>query len=202
MDEKFLEFWGNLLINTAKQKRQQEDVSNLMQRSLETFSQFSHQGVRGFEEIWGMFRKFYGLEHISERSTEYQTMVKKAAEDFQTSFDDYLSMMGMVSKKDHLTLVEKYEKLKAKCEDQEETVRHLRMLLDDVKERKEDTAGNLQGIMKDQAELFQKIITGFGHAISGHNTPDSDDQAKKYKEISKGEVKKNDRSEPDVETDG
>jgi hypothetical protein len=48
MDKYFLEFWGNFLINTAKGQKQMEDMSKWMQ-----------QGFEGFDELTGMFRKFW-----------------------------------------------------------------------------------------------------------------------------------------------
>ena len=195
MDEKFLEFWGNLLINAARSKRQTDDVSDWMQKGFEQFREMTtFQGTRGFGDICTMFRKFYGLDQLPERSSEYQTMAKKASEDFQKSFLDYQSMMGMVSKKEHLTLVEKYEALKEKCADQEETIRHLQMLLKNVKGQEQgDAVRNLQSIVKDQTELFQKMTTGFTQTFAKESGDLVEEQ--------KGVTKKDDEPKRAVETD-
>jgi len=128
MDRHFLEFWGNFLINAAKGQKQLEDISKWMQ-----------QGFEGFDELTGMFKKFYGLEHMEKNTPAYMETWKKASENFQKSFKDYLRLMGVVSKDEHLTLVKKYEELKEKVAAQEETINNLRMLLE---EKKVETQGN------------------------------------------------------------
>jgi hypothetical protein len=55
-----LEFWGNFLINAAKGQKQLEDMSKWMQ-----------QGFEGFDELTGMFKKFYGLEHMEKDTPAY-----------------------------------------------------------------------------------------------------------------------------------
>lgn len=199
MDEKFLEFWGNLMLSAARGKRQSDDISNWIQKSFGSFGDLTaQQSVPGFEELATMFRKFYGLDQLPERSAEYQNMAKKASEDFQNSFNDYLGMMGMVSRKDHLPLVEKYEKLKEKCADQEETIKHLRMLLQAKEEGHGNAIRNLQDITKDQTQLFQKMMLGFGQAFSksepeNHTESRSDD--------AKEETEKNDEPGKTVQPD-
>jgi hypothetical protein len=194
MDEKFLEFWGNLLINAARSKKQTDDVNHWMQKTLEQFREWTGFPVtRAVDDMWAMFRKFYGFEHLPERSTEYQAMFKKASEDFQKSFADYQSMMGMVSKREHLALVERYEKLKETCADQEETINHLKLLLKNVKDQEEgeNAVRNLQKIMKDQTDLFQKMMTGFTQTYAKESALDHVEQ--------KG-VTKNESKRPTVET--
>jgi len=148
MDRHFLEFWGNFLINVAKGQKQMEDMSKWMQ-----------QGFEGFDELTGMFKKFYGLEHMEKDTPTYMETWKQASENFQKSFKDYLRLMGVVPKDEHLTLVKKYEELKEKVADQEETIKHLRMLLE---EKKVETQGELvqgfQEIIEKQSEQFQETM--------------------------------------------
>ena len=152
MDKHFLEFWGNFLINAAKGQKQLQDMSKWMQ-----------QGFKGFDEFTDMFRKFYGLEHMEKDTSSYMETWKKASENFQKSFKDYLDLMGVVSKDEHLALVRKYEKLKEKVAAQEETIKHLRMLLE---EKKFETQGKLvqgfQEIIEKQSEQFQETMETLG----------------------------------------
>jgi len=152
MDKHFLEFWGNFLINAAKGQKQLDDMSKWMQ-----------QGFKGFDEFTDMFRKFYGLEHMEKDTSSYMETWKKASENFQKSYKDYLHMMGVVPKDEHLTLVRKYEKLKEKIAAQEETINHLRMLLE---EKKVETQGKLvqgfQEIIEKQSEQFQETMETLG----------------------------------------
>jgi phage tail tape-measure protein len=148
MDRHFLEFWGNFLINAAKGQKQMEDMSKWMQ-----------QGFEGFDELTAMFKKFYGLEHMEKDTPIYMETWKQASENFQESFKDYLRLMGVVPKDEHLALVKKYEELKEKVADQEETIKHLRMLLE---EKKVETQGELvqgfQEIIEKQSEQFQETM--------------------------------------------
>jgi len=152
VDKHFLEFWGNFLINAAKGQKQMEDMSKWMQ-----------QGFEGFDELAVMFKKFYGLEHMEKDTPAYMETWKKASENFQKSFKDYLNLMGVVSKDEHLALVGKYEELKEKLAAQEETIKHLRMLLE---EKKVNTQGELvqgfQEIIEKQSEQFQETMETLG----------------------------------------
>lgn len=152
MDRHFLEFWGNFLINAAKGQKQLEDMSKWMQ-----------QGFEGFDELTGMFKKFYGLEHMDKDTPAYMETWKEASEKFQESFKDYLRLMGVVPKDKHLALVKKYEELKEKVAAQEETINNLRMLLE---EKKAETQGELvqgfQEIIEKQSEQFQETMETFG----------------------------------------
>jgi hypothetical protein len=152
VDKHFLEFWGNFLINAAKGQKQLDDMSKWMQ-----------QGFKGFDEFTDMFRKFYGLEHMEKDTSSYMETWKKASENFQKSYKDYLHMMGVVPKDEHLTLVRKYEQLKEKIAAQEETINHLRMLLE---EKKVETQGKLvqgfQEIIEKQSEQFQETMETLG----------------------------------------
>lgn len=148
MDKHFLEFWGNFLINAAKGQKQIEDISKWMQ-----------QGFEGFDELTAMFRKFYSLEHMEKDTPAYMETWKKASENFQKSFKDYLRLMGVVPKDEHLALVKKYEELKEKVAAQEETIKHLRMLLEEKKvEMQGELVQGFQEIIEKQSEQFQETM--------------------------------------------
>ena len=148
MDKHFLEFWGNFLINAAKGQKQMEDMSKWMQ-----------QGFEGFDELTAMFKKFYGLEHMEKDTPIYMETWKQASENFQESFKDYLRLMGVVPKDEHLALVKKYEELKEKVADQEETIKHLRMLLEEKKvEIQGELVQGFQEIIEKQSEQFQETM--------------------------------------------
>jgi hypothetical protein len=152
VDKHFLEFWGNFLIHAAKGQKQLQDMSKWMQ-----------QGFEGFDELTAMFKKFYGLEDMEKYTPAYMETWKKASENFQKSFKNYLDLVGVVSKDEHLALVRKYEELKEKIAAQEETIKHLRMLLE---EKKVETQGKLvqgfQEIIEKQSEQFQETMETLG----------------------------------------
>ena len=151
MDDKYLEFFGNLFLNAAKSQKQMKDLFKL-----------SRQGFKGFEEISAMFRKFYGLDNIEKDAPEYIKNWHKASEEFQNRFKEYLALMGVVPKEDHISLVEKYEELKKKVADQDETIRHLQMLLHDKTADQGETAKVFQDLMTKQSEQFMEMMNAVG----------------------------------------
>ena len=159
MDRKFLEFWGNFMINAAKEQKRMEDLSKWMQ-----------QGFKGFDELTTMFNKFYGLEQIEKNSPAYISTWKKASEYFQKSFKDYLDLMGVISKEEHLALIKKYEALKEKVDAQEETINHLRLLLEEKKtESQEELVKGFQNLVEKQSKQFQETMESFGSFFKKEN---------------------------------
>lgn len=156
MDKHFLEFWGNFLINTAKEQRRMEDLSKWM-----------GQGFKGSEDLTSMFKKFYGLERMSEDTPDYLKIWKKAVKDFQKSFKDYLGLMGVVPKDEHMKLVKEYEEIKKRVVDQEETIKHLRMLLDESWAADQTTViKSFQDMIKEQSEKFQELTDSLGQLFN------------------------------------
>jgi hypothetical protein len=151
VDEKYLEFLGNLFLSAAKNRKQMED-----------FIKLSRQGFKGIEEMSAIFRKFYGLENIEKDAPEYIKTWQNATEEFQNTFREYLAMVGCVSKEDYLSLVEKYEKLKKKVADQDETIRHLQMLLRDKSVDQGETVKVFQDLVTKQSEQFMEMMNTVG----------------------------------------
>lgn len=161
MDRHFLEFWGNFLINTAKEQKRMEDLSKWLQ-----------QGFKGFDDLTEMFKKFYGLEHMEKDTPAYMESWENASESFLNSYKNYLNLMGMVSKDEHLTLIKKYENLKEKVADLEETNNHLRMLLDQRKaESQEELVQGFHDLIDKQSKQFQETMETFGSFFKKENNP-------------------------------
>ncbi|MGA2402116.1 MAG: hypothetical protein ABSG91_10460 [Syntrophobacteraceae bacterium] len=149
MDRQFLEFWGNSLLNAAKNRKQLEDMTKWM-----------GSGFTGFEETTSLFRKLYGLEKLEQSSPDYLKVWAEAQENFTKSFKDFFALLDVVPREEYLALVKKYEELKERVESQEETIKHLRMLgPEDKKEEYLDLAGHFEGLVKQQGEQFQKLMT-------------------------------------------
>lgn len=156
MDPHFLEFWGNLLINTAKQQKQLEDLTQWMQ-----------QGFKGFDELTAMFKKFYGLEHLEKDTPAYMETWETASENFFQSFNDVIALMGMVPKDKHLALMKKYEALKKKVETQEETITHLEGMLEKkAAGSQEELVKGFQDLIEKQSKQFQETMKTFGSFFS------------------------------------
>lgn len=152
MDKQFLEFWGHFLINAAKSQKQLEEMEKWL-----------NEGLRGFENLTAMFRKFYGLNGLQEGTAEYLKTWENAANSLQKSYKEYLNLMGMVPKNEHLALIEKYEDFKQKVAEQAETIKHLRMLLDDKGSVDQaDIVKGFQNLMEKQSKQFQELTENFG----------------------------------------
>ena len=159
MDKHFLEFWGNFLIHAAKGQKQLEDLSAWM-----------HQGFTGFDELTALFRKFYGLEYADKTAPDYSSIQEKAVKDFQKSFKDFLLIMGVVPKDDHLDLLKKYEALKETLAAREETIDHLRMLLAEKDAKAQgELAKGFQELMEKQGKQFHQAMETFGRLYSKKN---------------------------------
>jgi len=162
MDKHFLEFWGNFLLNAAQGQKQ-----------LENMAAWTQQGFKGFGDMTALFQKIYGLDHIADGTPACLKTWKKAEEDFKQSFDVYLSLLGVVPKSEHLELIRKYEDLKEKISSQEETIKHLRMLLMEAKLKDQgEVVEQFDGLIKKQTDQFQKMMDYFSRAF----TKDSSEQ--------------------------
>jgi hypothetical protein len=153
MDKQFLEFWGNYLLAAAKGKEQ-----------LENLNQWMSQNFRGFEELTAMFSKFYGLERSREKDPESDPAWKKAAIDFQKSFNAYLDLMGVVSKEEYQALEKKYNALQEKVTEQEATINDLRALLAEKGAYQGETVTVFQNLVKKQGEAFEKLMSNLASA--------------------------------------
>ena len=161
MDKHFLEFWGNFLINTAKGQQQLEDLTKWVR-----------QGFTGFEEMTALFQKVYGLDKVNQVSPLYPQMFNNAQEDFKKSFHDYLNLLGVVPRDEHLELMKKYEELKEKVASQEETIKHLRMLFAETKGM--DVGKMTRGVdelVRKQTDQFQKLMESFSKSFKQDSSP-------------------------------
>jgi hypothetical protein len=159
MDNQFLEFWGNFLIQTARGQRQLDDMIKWM-----------GQGLKGVEDLSEMFRKVYGLDGTKKDTPEYLQTWEKASREFMKSFENWSESMGMIPPGIHQELVKKYEVLKKKAASQEETIRRLKMLLAEKGSSPIDEVKNFQDLMQKQADQFQQLMDGLGKAFNKDST--------------------------------
>jgi hypothetical protein len=155
MDKQFVKFWVSFLTGYMKTQEQLEDMSAWMER-----------GFKGFDELTELFQKSYGLDRLSESTAQYLTMWEQSKKDFERSLAEYLSLMGVVPRQEHLDLVEKYEELKQKAESQEETIVHLRQLLlkGEQLDQKEFRTG-FETLIKKQSDDFQRLMKDVGEGV-------------------------------------
>ncbi|MBN2283021.1 MAG: hypothetical protein JXO48_03940 [Deltaproteobacteria bacterium] len=151
MDKNFLQFWSAFLTSYVRGQQQMEEMTRWIQ-----------QGFKGFDELTALFQKAYGLDRTSDSASGYLRMWERAIEDFERSFSEYLAYLGVVPRKEHLELIEKYENLKNEVGSQEETIKNLRELLAKKHLAAEDYHRAYQELMTTQTEEFQKLVQSMG----------------------------------------
>ena len=151
MDRHFLEFWGNFMLNSARSQKQVEELTEWVRK-----------GFTGFEELTSLFKNIYGLEETAAGSTASVNAWKKAQDDFMKSMRDYLNLLGVVPFDEHTALVRKYEALKEKVASQEETIRHLKMLLSESQgANAAEVTQHFDELIRKQSDQFQNLMDGF-----------------------------------------
>jgi polyhydroxyalkanoate synthesis regulator protein len=151
MDKHFLEFIGNCFISAAKGQKHVEDLEKWRSR-----------GFEGFDDLPEMFKKFYGLERLKDKAPDYPETWENFIKDFKKLFSDYLSFFSTASFEEHLSLVNKYEALKKKADEQEKTIKRLQSRSGESLTGQEKIAENLQSLIDDQTDQFQKMMDSFG----------------------------------------
>jgi len=154
-----LEFWGHALLNAAQGQKQLEDLAKWLPR-----------GFFNLQDFTALFQKAYGLEQVEQNSPDYLKIWKKAEENFRESLQDYLNLLGAVPREEYLALAERSEKLKEKVAQQEETIRQLKILLEEKGMGLAVANLEFQELIKRQGDQFQELLKGFGEVVK----PDRD----------------------------
>lgn len=124
MDKYFYEFWENQLINLDKGQKQMEDMTRWIM-----------QGLSSFEELSGVSGKFYSMDFWTQETHDYLKAWEMTTQDFQKFFKDYLDLIGLVPRDEHLTLISKYKDLNETISDQQEEIsKQKKMVADQKKE--------------------------------------------------------------------
>lgn len=151
MDKQFFEFWKDFFVKAAESQKAMESMALLMR-----------QGMSNFEQMSSFMQKACNLERMAGENPDYLAAWKKAQEEFQKSLTDYMGMVGVVPASQHVALVKKYEELKEKCAQQEETIKHLRMIIAQEQHGEQDkVTGEVQNLIQQQTQQFQKMMEGF-----------------------------------------
>lgn len=147
MNSKFYDFLGQFFTSMAKGQQQYEDLHKWMEH-----------GLKGYEAMTALFRNAYGLENVKEDSPDYLKSWKLSSEEFQRSCKEYLELFDVVSRDEHLRLIKKYEALKDKTADQEETIKHLKELLSEKGKDQEKVVDGFRSLINKQSSDFQDLI--------------------------------------------
>jgi len=157
MDKSFLEFWSHLMKAGALNPSELNQMSKWMQG-----------GFSGPDTLSPLFKKAYGLDQVSESLPDYTRLAQEAVSSFQESLKTFVSSIGvssigMVPKETHLALIKKYEALKEKSADQEETIKHLKAMLDDKGIPADDSLRQFKHMLHSQNEQFQSLMKTIGN---------------------------------------
>ena len=154
MDRQFLEFLGNFFLNAAKGQKQLEDMT-----------QWIGGGLSGFDELSGMFRKFYGINGLPPASSDYTRAWEMASENFKKSYHEWLDLMNVIPKSEYQTLEKKCAALEKTVASQDETIRQLRKLLSEKGLPYADTVKGFTRMMEEQGHQFQELMDSLGKAF-------------------------------------
>ena len=154
MDRQFLEFLGNFFLNAAKGQKQLEDMA-----------QWIGGGLSGFEELSGMFRKFYGINGQPLSAPDSTKAWEMASENFKKSYHEWLDLMNVIPKSEHQALEKKCAALEKKVALQDETIRELRKLLGEKGLPFTDAVDGFTRMMEAQGRQFQELMVNLGKAF-------------------------------------
>jgi hypothetical protein len=163
MNRHFLEFWGKALLLAAQSQKQMEDLA-----------QWFQGGLGGFPDYTRIFMSAYGLGDAAADNPDFLTLWKKAQEDFRRSFQEYLSLLGVVTREDYALLEQENAGLKEKLAEQEETIKRLRTLVEEKGLGLEAATLEFQKLVEKQGDQFQKLIQGLGETAQSAAPPEGE----------------------------
>ncbi|MBF0210612.1 MAG: hypothetical protein HQK68_06975 [Desulfamplus sp.] len=181
LDRKFLEFWGNLLLNIAKGQEQLEQMSSLM--NMDSMMKMDFMNLKEMSQI---FRQVYGLPLDDSNANNSESNSSKGAlslgantpllnesfEAFQSSFARYITLWGLIPKrsydeikqnyeslqKSHSSLKRDYDSLRQKSDMQEELISQLRDILNEKGMGHIELFQHIQNLTRKQTGEFHNLI--------------------------------------------
>ena len=160
MNRHFLEFWGKALLQAAQSQRQLEELAKWLPR-----------GFLGLQDFTQLFKSSYGLNEVAEDTPDYLALWKKAEADFRESFKDYLSLLGGVPREEYAALARKNDELQEKVAEQNEIIKHLRMLVDEKGMGLEGATVEFQKLIEKQGKQFQQFLKGLSESANPEDNP-------------------------------
>ncbi len=151
MDRNFFEFWGQLFLNVAQGQKQIEEMNALFR-----------PGPQGYDAMRTIFHNTYGLDNAPESFAQNSGLWETAAQNFQASLRQVMKLWGVVPGDDYQALVRKCETLEKTATEQEQTIRHLKLLLGERQDEAFSSTKELQALLTKQQAEFQKMVNTLG----------------------------------------
>jgi hypothetical protein len=155
MDLEFFKFWTDAMRQSTAMQTLGDEVSRWMKGD-----------IKETDELYALFRKYYGLEQGTDMFKDYENQLKDLVGNFQKSFNEILPMLGVVPKIQYDNLLQQYDDLKKKVAGLEDALKELEKKLGGSASNQVKTAGAFDEMIKTQTEQFQNIMNTFAD-ISG-----------------------------------
>ena len=154
MDKQFLEFWGNMMLASAKGQQQLEDI-------MKWFS-----GNFGeFKDITSTFCRMYGIDPEAQKAPGNLNIWQKAFDEFQRSFSELAIMMDLVPRKEYIALSQENQDLKKRIAELEEGMANQRSLLGDKANVSGEGLKGFQELINEQAKQYQNFMKNIGNVF-------------------------------------
>jgi len=163
MDQNIYKFWQDQFMNLDKGRKQIEDMTRWIMG-----------GLGGFEELPESFGKFCNVDFWSKETQDYMKAWEITTKDFQKLFKNYLDMMGLVPRDEHLALVNDYKDIKKTVNDQEEEIsKQVKIVAHQNKkitDQEKEIEKQKKSVANQQKEIAsqKKLVSDLKKEIAGH----------------------------------
>ncbi len=154
MDANYLESMGRGLIFMAQSGR-----------NVEAFSRWLAGDLKSAPAMDTLFSQYFTslpakMPVPSDSATGVSAPLDPVAatEAFRRAFTDFIKLCGVVSQQEHLELLKKYEKLKTRCREQEETITHLKALMNQSAGAGSQGVRLFENLIEQQTQQFEQFM--------------------------------------------
>lgn len=147
MNKEILEFWGNVLIQAARNQRMLEDIAKWVHSGYEIMN------VQN--DFWTALRE---KGRISERGAVDAAMRDRDSEEYRKAYREFLKIFGMVSMEDYQEVLRKNEALEKRLEESRRTIQKTPMTGKGVIGMQREMEKGLQELVDKQSEQFKELM--------------------------------------------
>jgi len=155
MHSRFMEFFGNYLIQAAR-----------WQKLAEQSSPGGKPDVTDVTEFGRLFQQACGIDGPAESaSAEYARIWQQTVENFQSVFNPHARIWGWIPQAEYQVLQEKCDSLEITIQKKDEIISQLRSLLEEKGLGQIELLQRYQSLIQDQSDEFQMFMKNFGDAV-------------------------------------